>query len=645
MKKSNNQAAYSLRGIVKKSRKSKGFFIDDTKYDSQFKLGKKELYKAMPGDLVQFSLTQKGWAKIQRVITSNTTEFIGKVFKRGKRLYTSPIGFEHDLKIIVRDRKVGKIEEGYFGKFTILKQPSEENLAEAELEMVFDSEDIFSLAYEMAVTNHNIKRDWPKSVVNEIKQLKNKSFDDKRLEDLRDKVFVTIDGKNAKDFDDAVLGETDKEGNLILYVAIADVSRYVEMGTSLDHEAFERGTSTYFSQRVIPMLPEVLSNDLCSLKPNEDRFCLVCKTKVDIEGNLSDTTFFEAVINSKARLTYGTVSREMEKNQFKRPYEKSLNTLVKIYKRLKKNRIARSSLELEVPTYSPKIENEKITKFIDSSRDDSHMMIEEFMLAANISAAKICIKQDVPSLYRIHPKPDITKIKAVETFLRTRQINASFEDGSDIKKIASIIDLVKDRRDKKIIHSQILFSMSLATYEAEVSEHYALNYTSYTHFTSPIRRYPDLVVHRVIKSLIKEKGGPVSLSDKQLIMDRIYLEDDLIEVASQCSARERTAEAAEREALNILKCSFAESLIGNTYKGQIVGVTNFGLFIHLQDINIEGLCHIKYLPRNEYYVFDEDSKMLQSNSSRHSYSLGDYVKVNIEKVETFGQKIDLRIVS
>ena len=645
MKKSNNQAAYSLRGIVKKSRKSKGFFIDDTKYDSQFKLGKKELYKAMPGDLVQFSLTQKGWAKIQRVITSNTTEFIGKVFKRGKRLYTSPIGFEHDLKIIVRDRKVGKIEEGYFGKFTILKQPSEENLAEAELEMVFDSEDIFSLAYEMAVTNHNIKRDWPKSVVNEIKQLKNKSFDDKRLEDLRDKVFVTIDGKNAKDFDDAVLGETDKEGNLILYVAIADVSRYVEMGTSLDHEAFDRGTSTYFSQRVIPMLPEVLSNDLCSLKPNEDRFCLVCKTKVDDEGNLSDTTFFEAVINSKARLTYGTVFREMEKNQFKRPYEKSLNTLVKIYKRLKKNRIARSSLELEVPTYSPQIENEKITRFIDSSRDDSHMMIEEFMLAANISAAKICIKQDVPSLYRIHPKPDITKIKAVETFLRTRQINASFEDGSDIKKIASIIDLVKDRRDKKIIHSQILFSMSLATYEAKVSEHYALNYASYTHFTSPIRRYPDLVVHRVIKSLIKEKGGPVSLSDKQLIMDRIYLEDDLIEVASQCSTKERTAEAAEREALNILKCSFAESFIGNTYKGQIVGVTNFGLFIHLQDINIEGLCHIKYLPRNEYYVFDEDSKMLQSNTSRHSYSLGDYVKVNIEKVETFGQKIDLRIVS
>ena len=186
--------------------------------------------------------------------------------------------------------------------------------------------------------------------------------------------------------------------------------------------------------------------------------------------------------------------------------------------------------------------------------------------------------------------------------------------------------------------------MSLATYEAEVSEHYALNYGSYTHFTSPIRRYPDLVVHRVIKSLIKTKAGPISVNENSIHAHPTYSHDELIDIAQQCSTRERVSETAEREALNILKCSFAEKLIGNTYKGQIIGVTNFGLFIHLKDINIEGLCHIKYLPRNEYYVFDEDSKMLQSNSSRHSYSLGDYVKVIIEKVEVFGQKIDLRII-
>ena len=644
MKHSNNQTSSTLRGVVKKSKKSKGFFVDDLKYDSQFKLGKKELYKAMPGDLVQFSLTQKGWAKIQKVISTNTSEFIGKVFKRGKRLYTAPFGYENDLKIIVRETTVGTINDGSIAKFIIHKQPTEDSLAEADLVMAFDSDDDLSLAYEMAVTNHNLKRDWPKPVINEIKKLSNKVFDGKAVEDLREKVFVTIDGKSAKDFDDAVLGETDNEGNLILYVAIADVSRYVETGTNLDQEAFERGTSTYFSQRVIPMLPEALSNDLCSLKPEEDRFCLVCKTKVDNEGNLSDTTFFEAVINSKARLTYGTVSRELEKNQFKKPYEKSLKTLVDIYTRLRKNREARNSLELEVPTYSPKIENQKITKFIDSPRDVSHMMIEEFMLAANISAAKICLNQDIPSLYRIHPKPDITKIKSLEKFLRSRKINASFEDGSDIKKLSSLIDTAKDRRDKRIIHSQILFSMSLATYEAEVSEHYALNYGSYTHFTSPIRRYPDLVVHRVIKSLIKAKAGPISVNENSIHAHPPYSHDELNDIAKQCSSRERVSEAAEREALNILKCSFAEKLIGNTYKGQIIGVTNFGLFIHLKDINIEGLCHIKYLPRNEYYVFDEDSKMLQSNSSRHSYSLGDYVKVIIEKVEVFGQKIDLRII-
>jgi len=227
--------------------------------------------------------------------------------------------------------------------------------------------------------------------------------------DLRDKVFVTIDGKSAKDFDDAVLGEKDEEGNLILYVAIADVGRYIDIGSSLDQEAYDRGTSVYFSQKVIPMLPEELSNDLCSLKPNEDRYCLVCKTKIDPEGHLSETSFFEALINSKSRLTYSTVTREIERQQFKRPYAQSLKVLLEIYRRLKSNRLTRGSLELEVPTYIPKVNNQKIIKFENSPREISHMMIEEFMLAANISAAQLCINQKIPSVYRVHPKPDIPK--------------------------------------------------------------------------------------------------------------------------------------------------------------------------------------------------------------------------------------------
>ena len=644
MKKTPKQTSKTLRGIVRKSNKSKGFYVDDLKYDSQFKLGKKELFKAMPGDLVQFSLTQKGWAKIQKVITENTTEFVGKIFKRGKRLYTSPLGYENELRVLIKDPHSKSLKDGGIGKFVMHKQPREDALPEANLLFMFDLENEFGLAYEMAVTNHNLRREWPKAVINESRKLKDKTFDVDDVVDLRDKVFVTIDGKSAKDFDDAVLGEKDDEGNLILYVAIADVGRYIDIGSSLDQEAYDRGTSVYFSQKVIPMLPEELSNDLCSLKPNEDRYCLVCKTKIDPEGHLSETSFFEALINSKSRLTYSTVTREIERQQFKRPYAQSLKVLLEIYRRLKSNRLTRGSLELEVPTYIPKVNNQKIIKFEDSPREISHMMIEEFMLAANISAAQLCINQKIPSVYRVHPKPDILKIKILEKFLRSRKINAVLDDGSDINQLTALVELAKERKDKNIIHSQILYSMSLATYEADVSGHYALNYASYSHFTSPIRRYPDLLVHRVIKSLIKHNEGEIKVSAKPIQKNSAYSYDELAEASKDCSTKERIAEKAEREALSQLKCAFAKDKIGNTYKGQIIGVTNFGLFIHLKEINIEGLCHIKYLPRNEYYVFDEDSKMLQSNSSRHSYSLGDEVEAVIEKVEVFSQKIDLRLL-
>ena len=644
MKKSYKQNSKALRGIIKKSNKSRGFYIDDSKYDSQFKLGRKELFKAMPGDLVQFSLTPKGWAKIDKVITENTSEFIGRIFKRGKKLYTSPMGYENDIRLIIKDPYIRMIKDGDIGKFSMHKQPSQEAMPEANLISLFNLDDEFCLAYEIAVTNHNLKREWPKAVINESRKLKDKNFDIESVKDLRSKTFVTIDGKSAKDFDDAVLGEKDEHGNLILYVAIADVARYVDEGSQLDNEAFDRGTSVYFFQGVIPMLPEVLSNDLCSLKPDEDRFCIVCRTTVSEDGSLTDTSFFEAIINSKSRLTYSTVTREIENKQFKRPYADSLRILLKIYRRLKKNRVERGSLELEVPTYIPKLENQKIVKFIDSPREISHMMIEEFMLAANISAAELCLKHKIPSVFRVHPKPDILKIKTLEKFLRSRKINAALGDGSDIKKLTALLEIAKARKDKSIIHSQILYSMSLASYEADVEIHYALNYSNYSHFTSPIRRYPDLLVHRVIKSLIRSNDGNIRLDESAIKTKPVYSHSQLMESSKSCSIKERVAEKAEREALNHLKCSFASENIGNTFNGQIIGVTNFGLFIHLREINIEGLCHIKYLPRNEYYVFDEDSKMLQSNSSRHSYSLGDEVKAMIEKVEVFSQKVDLRLV-
>ena len=626
-------------GIVKKSKKSKGFYVEDNR-ESQFKLGKKEIYKIMPGDTVKFSLGKREWAFIEEVIERNTREFIGSVFTRGKKIYASPIGYENDIRVAITGDIPNKLNPGSLVKVKITQQPEAGKLAEAYIDRTFTGG--LELAYEIAISNYKINPTWPKSVISEANKLKFAEEKDVNFEDLRNKTFVTIDGKNAKDFDDAVFGENDKDGNYILYVAIADVARFVKQGSVIDQEASERGTSVYFTQKVIPMLPEVISNDLCSLRPNEDKFCLVCKTIVDKNGNLINSTFFEAKINSKARLTYEKLSKDIEQNKLNETYAKSIKNLLEIYKRLKSNKDHRGALELEVPFYVPKFKENKITKFFSSPRTISHMMVEEFMLAANIATAEICLKLNMPSLFRVHPKPDILKIKNLTSFLRSRRINAKLDDGNSVNKLSKLVGMVDDRKDKTIMHMQILQSLSLATYEAKVSEHFALGYKAYSHFTSPIRRYPDLIVHRTIKKLIQINNGAISSKDR-IVSKGPYTQDNLEKLAIECSKKERNAEKAERDALNHLKCEFASENIGNFYNGQITGVTNFGLFIHIQDINIEGLCHIKHLPKNEYYVYDESSQMLQSNSSKHSYSLGDFLKVKIEKVDVFSQRIDLRI--
>ena len=627
-------------GVVKKSKKSKGFYVEDNR-ESQFKLGKKEVYKIMPGDLVKFSLGKKEWAFIEEVVERNTKEFVGSTFTRGKKLYCSPIGFENDIRVAISGDIPKPMNPGSLVKVKMTKQPQEGQLAEAYIERTFTSG--LELAYEIAISNHKIKTDWSKSVINEANKLKLNREEDSHYKDLRDKTFVTIDGKSAKDFDDAVLGEKDEDGNYILYVAIADVARFVKQGSVIDLEAAERGTSVYFTQKVVPMLPEIISNDLCSLRPNEDRFCLVCKTIVDKNGTLKNSTFFEALINSKARLTYERLSDEIEQNKLHKIYSKSIKNLLEIYERLKRNKEKRGALELEVPFYVPKFNNDKIIKFISSPRTLSHMMIEEFMLAANIATAEICLKFNMPSLYRVHPKPDLLKINHLKDFIRSRRINTKLDEGNSVNQLSKLVEMAEDRKDKGIIHLQILQSLSLATYEAEVSEHFALGYKAYSHFTSPIRRYPDLIVHRALKKLIEANNGAISCNDT-VNAKKPYSQDNLEKLAIECSTKEREAEKAERDALNHLKCEFAYENIGNSFKGQITGVTNFGLFIHLQEVNIEGLCHIKHLPKNEYYVYDEPSQMLQSNSSKHSYSLGDFLKVKIEKVDVFSRRVDLRIL-
>ena len=493
-----------LIGYFQKPKGSHAHCVVDRASEEKFKIGKSELRKAFPGDLVRYHLTPKGWASIDSVLKSNTDNFIGKITRNGKITFSSPVGLEDIVRIKITGDIPKKISTETLVEIILTKQPAARQMGEGFIKRTISEDNILEIASALSVSKHDLRTEWNKSIIQESQRLaKTVIATEVNYVDLRNKSFITIDGKTAKDFDDAVFSEKNKSGDLVLYVAIADVGRFVTPGSAMDKEAAERGTSVYFTQKVIPMLPEIISNDLCSLRPKEDRYCLVCKTSLSQAGESKEVEFFQAIINSKSRLTYEKVAEQMKINKFSDPYAQSLKNLVEIYKILKKAKKNRGALELDIPFYVPQLKGNKIEKFINTSRNEAHLLIEECMLLANICAAKILMKAKIPSIYRIHPKPDPLKIKNLEGFARSRKINVTLGDDGKVKELSNLVDITKDRKDKETIHMQILQSLSLAVYETEVSEHFALGYPAYTHFTSPIRRYPDLMVHRALKSLIQ----------------------------------------------------------------------------------------------------------------------------------------------
>jgi len=647
---SKNKSRIELVGYLAKPKGSRNYCIVNKANDEKIKIGRSELKKAMPGDLVKYHLTPKGWASIDKTLESNTSDFIGKLERSGKNLFASPVGLEKIVRIKVTGQLPNKLSDNSLISMVMTKQPNVSSIGEGYIKGIISEDNILEQASALSISQHNLRYEWGKDVATESQRLsKADALEKIECVDLRDKPFITIDGKTAKDFDDAVFSEKDESGRLILYVAIADVGRFVKPGSPMDIEARERGTSVYFTQKVIPMLPEVISNNLCSLRPNEDKYCLVCKTAVSQNGEPEDVEFFEAIINSKARLTYEAVAKQIKEGKFLEPYSLSLKNLVQIYEILKKAKKNRGALELDIPFFVPEMNGNKINKFVDTSRNKAHLLIEECMLLANICAAKIIHKSQMPSLYRIHPKPDPLKIKNLEGFARSRKINITFGKDGKVEELSNLVEISKDRKDKETIHMQILQSLSLAIYDTEVSEHFALGFPAYTHFTSPIRRYPDLMVHRALRALIQTSPSKIiSLNEmKSTVLTGPlypYNLDQVEEIASDSSTKERVAEKAERDAVNYLKCAFALDNIGEEFQGTVSGVTNFGLFIHLDSIHIEGLCHIKYLPRKEYYEFDENSKMLIGRSSGHSYSLGDKLSVKVKDADLTTQRIDIEIL-
>ena len=430
----------------------------------------------------------------------------------------------------------------------------------------------------------------------------------------------------------------------MLYVAIADVSYYVTPGSVLDNEAKIRGNSTYFPGLAIPMLPEVLSNGLCSLKPNEDRLAMVAEIRIDFEGVVKRSRFYSAVICSKARLTYTEVAGMLNDNPHILHQHENIVAHIKeldsLYKLLIKQREQRAALDFN--TVETKIYFDlqgKVESIRPSVRLISHKIIEECMLVANVCAAKLLKKNKEPTLYRVHEGPSVEKLTALRAFLSELGVDMLGGKKPSPQDYKKVLESVKDREDAHIIETVLLRSLSQAEYLPVSRGHFGLAYDAYVHFTSPIRRYPDLLVHRGIKNILAnvEPEKTVSAEEKAVILKSWE------EIGLQCSTTERRSDEASRFAISALKCEYMSNKVGEVYDGKITGVASFGLFVELKSVFIEGLIHVTRLGE-EYFVFEPYKHRLIGERSRTIYQLGDEIKVQVSRVDKLDQKIDLELI-
>ncbi|MDG6262969.1 ribonuclease R [Glaesserella parasuis] len=500
---------------------------------------------------------------------------------------------------------------------------------------------------EIALRNHDIPHIWPEGVEKQVRQFSEEVPEEAKIGrvDLRDLPLVTIDGESARDFDDAVFCQKESNG-WRLWVAIADVSYYVRPKTALDLEAQQRGNSVYFPNRVIPMLPEVLSNGLCSLNPQVDRLCLVAEMAVSESGKLLGYKFYEAVMNSHARLTYTKVWNILEGDEALReryfylvPHLEELHAM---YKVLLNTRHQRGAIEFETVEnqfiFNPQGRIERIEPVI---RNDAHKIIEECMILANIASARFVEEANEPALFRIHAQPSEEKLTSFRTFLKERGLCLNGGLRPTPKDYAELLEQVKERPDAELIQTMLLRSLKQAVYSPDNEGHFGLALTEYAHFTSPIRRYPDLLLHRAIKYLIeKGKGNKRHYTDGG---GYHYQLDDMDIFGEKCSATERRADEATREVADWLKCEYMQDHIGEVFDGVISSVTGFGLFVKLNELLIDGLVHISTLD-NGYYHFDSDRQRLVGENGV-MYRLGDPVRVKVIGVNLDDKKIDFALVT
>lgn len=620
-----------IRGVIEKHSRGFGFIrVDDG--DDIF-VPRRAMNGAMNGDLVEAEPTApgkkdslSGEARITKVIDRNYNEVVGKLVRSDGHAFVEPINKHNNDDIYIAKNNLNKAKNGDMVLVKILRYPQRRLSAEGRVVEIIAKRTDDDAKILGLIREYGLSTEFKRGTIDDAKKIPEKigAKQIAKRRDLRDLTTVTIDGADSRDFDDAVSLQMMDSGNYLLFVHIADVSEYVQEGTYLDKEAFKRGNSVYLPDRVIPMLPEKLSNGICSLNPGEDRLTLTCEMEVDADANVVRHKIDETVIRSDARMVYDDVSDMLENDDevLKKKYSAIYPMLVKmrdLAAALNKSRRRTGSIDFELPETKISVDRNGDPVYIGpESRRVANRLIEEFMLLANKTVAKHYFHLNCPFVYRVHEKPEPTKVIELRDFLAGFGINiAQKTDSVSPKELSTVLDKVQDTPAENLVNRVMIRAMQKADYRPECLGHYGLAFKYYCHFTSPIRRYPDLFIHRVIKEII---------ANGDITSRKAHYAEEAARVSERSSATERNAMELEREVEKMIKVRYMSEHVGETFDGVISGVTANGLYVELAN-TIEGF--VRYDSLDDFYTFDEKNFKAVAADTGRTYAMGDSVTIDV----------------
>lgn len=639
-----------FEGIYRKNQKGFGF-VKVEELEDEIYVSAKNDFNALNGDKVEIKIIEEkteeknAEGKIIKILKHDKDTVVG-VFQRSRNFgFVVPDNKNFGTDIFISKKDFGKARNNHKVLVKITKFPQKGKNAEGTIIEVIGDINQSGVDMLSLIKEYNLPSKFPENVVEESKKCGDEidKTDIKNRIDMRGKETFTIDGEDAKDLDDAVRVERLRNGRYRLDVHIADVSYYVREGTLLDQEAFLRGTSIYMMGRVIPMLPRELSNGICSLNENQDRYTLSCSMEIDREGKVISSEVYKGIIKVTKRMTYTDVQKIIDESDAKvlKKYEKYIDQfklMEELAYILKNRRMKNGYLNLDIPETKFEYDiNGNVTDVKKYETNFANEIIEQFMLTANESIAEKFYWLEAPFIYRVHENPDIDKIKELNEFLYNFGLKIKISQDGEIypKEVAKILEEVKGKTEEKVVANLVLRTLKVARYEAENKGHFGIASKYYCHFTSPIRRYPDLFIHRVISKYLESN---YMISNEELNELNIEAPNR----AEQSSEREKIATKVEREAEKIKKAEYMENKIGEKYEGIISSVTSFGIFVQLEN-TVEGLIRFENLGSKEYFIFDEQRKMLIGENSKKTYKVGDKVQISVLFASKQMREVDFEI--